>query len=387
MWRFSCLVALAATLIPGGRLFAAAADAIIPQPVAAQHGLTRSWLAQVEMDHGRQRVNDMLLYEGVLYVQTDAASVCALDAETGHQLWSQQIGLPEHPSMPLSACEDLLAVVNGSRLYVCNRFNGQVVYQAQVNGSPSNGAALSEKFVYVPTASGTIIAYRLDALADPAKELGKVKKDMTAEEKAAAEAQRRENIRLNQEYIPPLACQSGGKTLIQPTIAAQNHDEEFVAWPTDRGCVTIGRIDRRDSVAFTVKLELQATAPIEARLAYLPPDPKVRNAPGVIFAAPIDGNVFAMSEQGAVLWRFPAAEPVIEPPAVLDGRVFVSTQIGGLFCLDAKSGKQLWWAPEIVHFVAASRQRVYAADRIGNTQILDLKTGRGWMNWPPCGCR
>ena len=244
-----------------------------------------------------------------------------VDAETGHQLWSQQIGLPEHPSMPLSACEDLLAVVNGSRLYVCNRFNGQVVYQAQVNGSPSNGAALSEKFVYVPTASGTIIAYRLDALADPAKELGKVKKDMTAEEKAAAEAQRRENIRLNQEYIPPLACQSGGKTLIQPTIAAQNHDEEFVAWPTDRGCVTIGRIDRRDSVAFTVKLELQATAPIEARLAYLPPDPKVHNAPGVIFAAPIDGNVFAMSEQGAVLWRFPAAEPVIEPPAVLDGRV------------------------------------------------------------------
>ena len=75
------------------------------------------------------------------------------------------------------------------------------------------------------------------------------------------------------------------------------------------------------------------------------------------------------------MWKFPAAEPVIEPPAVLDGRVFVPTQLGGLFCLDAKTGKQIWWAPGIVQFVAASRQRVYAADRVGHMQILDLGTG------------
>ena len=376
MQRFSCVVALAATLIPGGPLFAAAADAIIPQPVAARHGLARSWLAQVEMDPGRERVNDMLLYEGVLYVQTDRASVSAIDAETGHQLWAQRIGLPDHPSMPLSACEDLLAVVNGSHGFVCNRFNGQVLYQAQVAGSPSNGAALSEKFVYVPTANGTIIAYRLDAMDDPAKELGKVKKDATEEEKAVAEAERRDNLRLHQEYVPPLTCQSVGKTLIQPTIAAQNHDEEFVTWPTNRGYVTLGRIDRRDPIALIVKLELRTTAPIDARVAYLPPDPKVHGDTGVIYAASNDGYVFAISDRsGTVLWKFPTAEPVIEPPAVLDGRVFVPTQLGGLFCLDAKTGKQLWWAPGIVHFVAASRQRVYAADRIGHTQILDLKTG------------
>ena len=156
--------------------------------------------------------------------------------------------------MPLSACDDLLAVINGSRLYLCNRFNGQVVYQAPAHGSPGGGPALSPKFVYVPTANGTVVAYRLDPMADPAKELGKAKKDVTEEEKAAAEAQRRENIRLHQESIPPLACQSAGKTLIQPTILAQNHDEEFVAWPTDRGCVTIGRIDRRDPVAMTVQV-------------------------------------------------------------------------------------------------------------------------------------
>ena len=235
----------------------------------------------------------------------------------------------------MSACEDLLAVVNGSRLYVCNRFNGQVVYQAQVDGSPCSSEASSQKFVYVPRANGTVIAYRLDAMADPAKELGKVKTGMTAEEKAAAEAERRENIRINQAYVSPLVCQSSGKAMIQPTIAAQSHDEEFVAWPTDRGYVTLGRINRRDSVAFTVKLEVQAAAPIEARggvPAAGPESPQRRRRE--IYAASKDGYVLAMSERGTVLWKFPCAEPVVESPAVVDGRVFVPTEIGGLFSLE-----------------------------------------------------
>ena len=140
MQRFFCVLALAATLIPGP-LFAAAADAIIPQPVAARHGLG-PFVARPSRDGpGRQRINDMLLYEGVLYVQTTRASVCAIDAETGHQLSAQQIGLPDHPSMPLSACDNLLAVVNGSRLYLCNRFTGQALYEAPAPGSPGGGPA------------------------------------------------------------------------------------------------------------------------------------------------------------------------------------------------------------------------------------------------------
>ena len=98
---------------------------------------------------------------------------------------------------------------------------------------------MSPKFVYVPTANGTVVAYRLDPMVDPAKELGKATKDATEEEKAAAETQRRDNLRLHQESTPPLVCQSTGRPLIQPTILMQNHDEEFVAWPTDRGRVMV----------------------------------------------------------------------------------------------------------------------------------------------------
>ena len=46
-----------------------------------------------------------------------------------------------------------------------------------------------------------------------------------------------------------------------------------------------------------------------------------------------------------------------------------------MFCLNAKTGKQIWWAPEVLHFVAAGKQRVYAADKLGRLRILDARNG------------
>ena len=79
--------------------------------------------------------------------------------------------------------------------------------------------------------------------------------------------------------------------------------------------------------------------------------------------------------RGDMLWKYPTSEPLFQPPAVIEDQVFVVSQLGGMFCCEAKTGKQLWSAPDIMQFVAASKQRVYAADKAGRTQILDLKTG------------
>ena len=52
----------------------------------------------------------------------------AIDAETGKTLWSKQIGMPKHPNMPPDAKGDLLATINGSRLYIVNRFTGELSF-------------------------------------------------------------------------------------------------------------------------------------------------------------------------------------------------------------------------------------------------------------------
>ena len=192
-----------------------------------------------------------------------------------------------------------------------------------------------------PWVGGMIIAYRLEPLTDPSRELGKVKKDMTPEEKAAEEADRRENLRLRQVDVPPVSCQSAGRALVQPLVTLQNREEEYVVWPTDRGIVSFGRIDRRDPTALIVKHELKTDADIVSRPAYLPPDPHVHGDMGVIYVTLRDGRVYAILEKsGEMLVEFPAAEPVLESPAVINDRVYVCTQLGGMFCLDAKTGKQ-----------------------------------------------
>ncbi len=369
---------MVAALVPGSPAGAAVGDAIISQPAAEQHGLVRSWFAQAEVDPARAHVCDMALYEGTLYVESSRANVTALDAETGHRLWAKIIGRPDFPSQPLAVAGDFLAVINGSQLYVANRYNGDILYERKIDGSPNGPPAVSDKFAFVPTAATSILAYRLEPLADPSKEYTTEKKDLSEEEKQAAETARRENIRLRQDYIRAVVCQSNGRSYVAPLVTRQNRQEELIAWPSDRGALSLARIDHGDLTIMPLKYELKTDAAILAKLAYrLPnPDPKVRGDAGVIFATSTNGYVYAVSEvRGDLLWKFPTSGPVYQPPAVIENRVYVVTQLGGLFCCDTKLGKQLWTAPDISQFIAASKQRVYAADRAGRTEVLDANTG------------
>ncbi|MGA2030990.1 MAG: PQQ-binding-like beta-propeller repeat protein [Thermoguttaceae bacterium] len=371
--------ALGALLVRADLASISAADDPIAETTAQQHGLTRPWFSQVQMDRARSRVHDLILHDGILYVQTDRAMIHAIDAETGRSLWARMIGRPEHPSMTPGIGDDLMAVVNGSRLYVVNRYTGDLLYETEVEGAPGAGPAVSRKRAYVPMVNGMIMAYRIEPLTDPLKELGKLGKpeaEMTEEEKKAAEEERRQDIRVRQDYVPPMACHSAGRALVQPVVTMQNADEEFAAWTTDRGYLNVGRIDRRMEDKLLIKYRLLTGAPIEAQPTYLPPNPKMPDDVGTIFAGSRDGYVYALVERsGEQLWKFSAGEPILEPPAVIEQRVFVCTQLSGMFCLDAKNGRQQWWAPEIVRFLAAGKLRVYAADRRGRIVTLDAKTG------------
>ena len=356
---------------------------IIPEPTAKRHGLARPWYTQIQMDRGQGRVRHVVLHDGALYVASDRAMVHAIDAETGKTLWAKQIGRPDHPTMRPGLSNDLLAIVNGSQLYVVNRYNGDLLYKTEVGGAPGAGPGVSEKRAYIPMISGLVMAYRLEPLTDPMRELGKIKKDLTEEEKAEMEQDRRDNLRLNQEYVPPLTCFSQGKAMVQPIIARENEGEEYVIWPTDAGFMNIGRVDRRSEDRLTVKFRLETDEGIAAQPTYLPSDPDDPSKSGVIYAASRDGFVHAVEENsGDSLWRFSTGEPILEPAVVIGDRVFVATQPGGMFCIEAKTGKELWWAPRIQQFVSASKERVYAVDKVGRMLVLHAKTGTRLDTFP-----
>ncbi|MEN6367505.1 MAG: PQQ-binding-like beta-propeller repeat protein [Thermoguttaceae bacterium] len=370
---------------------------LISEPTAARHGLTRAWFTQVELDHGRERLRNVTLSGGVLYVQTDGAVFEAIDAETGRVLWQKRLGRRDLLTMPPGVGRDVLAILNGSRMYVLNRMTGELLYEKEVGGAPSAAPAVSDMRVYVPLTSGRVEAYRWAPSnhAAEAREKNAAKNDrksknsvenespqttLDADEKHEAEWERRAR------WVPPLFCQSIGPVLAPPRITRQNAFEEYAVWSTDRGLLNITRIDRQfeDVLALTHRLETRK--PVVGRAAYLPPDRALGDDSGLIIAASRDGYVHAIRQKdGKVAWRFSAGDPIVEPPMAVDLRVYVCADPSGMFCLNAKDGRLVWFAPRVVQWVAASKTKVYAADRAGRLLVLDGMTGKLLDTLPTVG--
>lgn len=366
--RILFLFAWTAAIFSCGPLLAARGE-LIPETTAARHGLTRPWFAQVELDQGRGRMSDVILRDGVLYAQTDSAMVHAIDAETGRTLWSQRIGRPKHPSMTPDALGGLLAVVNGSRLYLVDRFDGKLLHEIEIKEAPGAGPALSSQRVYVPMVSGMVVAYPLSVIDESKRKSAKQEEGAEAKEKIGPELDRKVSD-------PPMLCRSYGRALVQPLVTRDDPGGEYVVWPTDRGYLNFARIDREIVNAFLLKFRLETGARIASRPGYLPPDPKVIGDSGVVYAVSEDGFVYAIKEEdGGTLWRFSTGEPIVRSPAVIGDRVYVATQLGGMYCLESKTGKNLWWTPGVVQFVAAGKARVYVVDRMGRILALDAASG------------
>ena len=112
-------------LFHGGTLQAQpVAGRLLPRDQIGRIGLVRSWFAQVQMDRGRSRVARSILSGDQLFVLTDAGTLQALNALTGETQWVVTLGDPNHPSLGPAANDTQVAMVNGSTLFVVNRFDG-----------------------------------------------------------------------------------------------------------------------------------------------------------------------------------------------------------------------------------------------------------------------
>jgi len=355
---------------------------LIPQPEAARHGLKRAWHLQIEVDASRNRLQHITLSRGMFFVQTDGAMIHAIDAETGHVLWNRQVGEPRRPTLPLGANHDLVAVTNGSTLFVLNRYNGYLLWKTSLGGVPGAGPAVNNNRVYVPMVDGMILAFRMVPVeketADPIDKITKTQpREPTPAERLRAELTRREDLALQQDGIQTLHCQSFGRSLVQPTITVVNDHLARMVWTTDKGSLFIGQIDLAKDDRFTIKHQVAIGSETGASVTYLPPiDPKVPGDTGVVLFGARDGSVRALSEKtGESFWQFPTGDSVLQPVAAIGNRAYAATQLGGMYCLDVSNGQRQWWAPGINQFVAASPERIYAADRLGQLQILHAKTG------------
>ena len=124
---FFTVFLLTLVLFTNSRLMAASGGGLISHTQAESHGLTRAWFSQVRLDPGQGRVSHVTLAEksdnhpDTLFVQTDRAGLHVIDAETGQTLWVKKAGRSTQPSLPLGFNEEVVAVVNGTKLYILKR--------------------------------------------------------------------------------------------------------------------------------------------------------------------------------------------------------------------------------------------------------------------------
>ena len=376
MWRYRFFaLAMIGVLLSSDQLLAEYRSEVISERVARRHGLARAWHAQVQLDLGNSRVKHIVLDRGTLFVQTDQAMLQAIDAGTGQTLWVVQVGKRNHPSLAPSANGELVAVINGSTLYIVNRFTGKLLWKSQIDGAPGAGPELSDWRAYVALTDGQLLAYRLEEARRTSVDQ-ELDPEAAPENEEAIKTIKQRDYHLKQEQAPPLSCQSWGGAFVQPVVTGQSAGEEYVAWPTDRGYMFVAKINRKKEVDFSIVYKLTTEAGIAARPSYLQANPDVVGDPGLIFVPSRDGFVHALDEtDGSPLWRFPTGEPILERVAVIGENVYVSTQLGGMYCLGSKTGVQQWWTPQVMQFIAAGKERIYAADKLGRMLVIDAKTG------------
>jgi len=366
-------VLLLVLFYPATRFPAASADEVIPQAAASVHGLLRPWSLQVDIDRSRSRVQSAILDRGVIFVQTDAAVVHAFDAETGRPIWNapRLVGDPRHPTLPPAVSKNMLSVVNGSTLFVLNRQTGDLLWQTEVDGVPAIGPCMSDQTVLVPTINGVVLMYRLKP-AQEAEAKPKAKQPPAAVQTVVAGPA---VIRLAQDHKPPLACMSTGQLTGPPIMLTSTEDEDLLAWPTDQGALLIAAI-QHNRTRFVVRYRFLAGTGTAAGLAYRPAEGQGPADAGLVYVASREGLVYAVSEKtGQSVWEFPAGDAVAEAPVVVGPNLYVANQLGGMFCLDAKTGAVRWSAPQVVKFLSAGPERVYAMDKLERLVSLEARTG------------
>lgn len=92
-----------------------------------------------------------------------------------------------------------------------------------------------------------------------------------------------------------------------------------------------------------------------------------------------DGHLYAVrQDSGDVIYKLPMGGPVIAPPTVAGGKLYVVTVPGLLRCLAAADGRELWRFD--VAMSTGSEPLVYAAPRVDGGRVYlatEVRTGAG----------
>jgi outer membrane protein assembly factor BamB len=295
--------------------------------VLARYGLARGWYTNAPVDGVRETVQIVSVVGDQLHLQTNASRIHAVSTESGKVLWTAQVGIPIRGQFGSATNSNSVFVINGSQLFRLDRENGAILWSLRLPSAPNAAPVADEDRVMVNTLDGRIIVYNVNT----------------------------------KELI--WYYQTNGPISMPATIL-----DEKIACASEDGKMYVFQVASRNPL-----VRFQTGAPISAPLGSW----------GRSLLVPSqDFNLYAVDiRNGDTLWRYSSGSEIRRAVSVVDNDVFLAPEEGGLHAVNAETGERLWRHPRGIQFVAASKSRVYAADRMGQLLILDRSNGRQIAAW------
>ncbi|MDG1896391.1 MAG: PQQ-binding-like beta-propeller repeat protein [Fuerstiella sp.] len=127
-------------------------------------GLEVRWNSQAVLNVRRDNVSYVTNDEEILYVQSSAGVLTAINAENGRRLWTAQIGRTDEATLAVVSNRDMVLVLAGPAIYGYNKFTGTQRLEFRLPEQPAAGPALTENAVFIPLHGGAVYAYSISVL-------------------------------------------------------------------------------------------------------------------------------------------------------------------------------------------------------------------------------
>lgn len=374
--RIAAVLAISAFCCRGSQ-----GDELSSQALEAS-GLQVRWTAQAVLNTSRDSLRHVTNDEELLYLQSSAGIITALNSESGRRVWSIQLGRNDEPAMEAVSNKDTLLVVVGPVVYGLNKFSGEQLFAYRLPAQPNAGPAMYEYeysgqpgvFDYgflIPLVDGSVVAYQIDRLSFQQR-YGKL--PLNAASPLSWRYFCGENIR-----FPPLA------------------GTETIAIGTDSGNIHAVNTSGLNTGRLLYQLFLKS--PISAPLTF-----SSRDSTEVVYVATADNRLFcfALTKGANMMWTFPMGHAITEPLVAVGEDVYVTTVGGSLTAMSAEIGIPQnaklellqvlavpgfglpvaipmtitwpWDIPSIRYVAAVSGNRVYAVDNAQRLAIIDRHT-------------
>lgn len=305
----------------------------------ARLGLTRMWWGQIVMDPRRDKIAHMRADESMVYIQATSGIVTAFNSETGRRVWSILLGRPDQEFYPVATNDTTVFLAGGMRVFAVEKTTGVKRWELELPHHPSAAPEVDEEYIYIGMVDGSVFAYDLRRIEELYRE------NMLPEWS---------HVALHWRYKTPMEVTS-------PPVSTGR----LVAFTSLNG--TVYGIEKEQS-----KLVFQFETDGEIRL------PMAHDADS-LYVATDDQRLFCLNQfTGRTRWAFASGVPMYSSPKVIGPHVFIAPFGGGLYCLSRTSGLMQWPRAQqlATEFVAASPERVYAGDDLGNLLVLSRETGQ-----------